>query len=521
MLFNSYAFIFVFLPITLAGFFFIARYTHAAALIWLAAASLFFYGWWNPAYVTLLVISILFNYGIGSVLAMPATQANPRHKKAILVGGIGCDLALLAFYKYADFFIYSANQLGGDFTFLHIALPLGISFFTFTQIAFLLDASRNETKERNFLRYMLFVTFFPHLIAGPVLHHKEMMPQFSKPSIFRPNPDDLGIGMTLFFIGLFKKVVLADGISPYVGPAFDAVAAGQELTLFEAWGAALAFSLQLYFDFSGYSDMAIGVARMFGIRFPMNFYSPYQALNIIEFWRRWHMTLSRFLRDYLYIPLGGNRCGIPRHYVNIMITMLLGGLWHGAGWTFVIWGGLHGAYLIVNHGWHALRVKLGWQGESTRVGRAAALLLTFMAVTFAWVFFRAQGLDEALAMTRAMLGLNGYALPQTLAFTLGESGQWLVGLGVPFATLHAGDVISFDGIMRILVLLGIALLMPNSYDILRRFEPATGLLPSSRTRQGTVLEWRPNGVWGMVVALLGVAAITQITKVSEFLYFQF
>ncbi|HET7832180.1 MAG TPA: MBOAT family O-acyltransferase, partial [Gallionella sp.] len=362
MLFNSYVFIFLFLPVVMLGFFQLARISHAFAAGWLALASLLFYGYWNPAYVGLLLASIIGNYAFGLRIAKLNIRSEEQvgHRKLLLAIAVLSNLLLLGYYKYANFFATSVNSIAGTHCSLgEIILPLGISFFTFTQIAFLVDTYQGKVKEYNFIHYVLFVTYFPHLIAGPVLHHKEMMPQFAHASTYRFNYENIAVGLTIFLIGLFKKVVIADGIAYYVPTVFDAPALGIHLTFVEAWGGALCFALQLYFDFSGYSDMAIGLSRMFGVTLPLNFHSPYQAVNIIDFWRRWHMTLSRFLRDYLYSPLGGNRRGKVRRYLNLWLVMLLGGLWHGAGWTFVIWGGLHGIYLVITHAWQSLRRMVG------------------------------------------------------------------------------------------------------------------------------------------------------------------
>ena len=349
MLFNSYEFIFLFLPIVLLGFHLIGKQGHhRVAIAWLVGASLFFYGWWNPAYLLLMLFSVLFNYSVG--VSLSNTSGRKLLSKTILTIGVSVNLAILGYFKYANFFVDNLNALSGTNLILNeVILPLAISFFTFQQIAYLVDAYRGKTKEYNFLHYCLFVTFFPQLIAGPIVHHKEMLPQFAKDAVYKLRSKHLAIGITIFALGLFKKVVLADGVSVYATPVFNAAEAGVMLTFFEAWGGALAYTFQLYFDFSGYSDMAIGIARMFGIRLPLNFNSPYKATSIIDFWRRWHITLSRFLRDYLYIPLGGSRKGRVRRYINLMTTMILGGLWHGAGWTFLLWGALHGFYLMINH----------------------------------------------------------------------------------------------------------------------------------------------------------------------------
>ena len=380
MLFNSPVFLFAFLPLTILGYFLVARIDrvgHRLALGWVAIASLVFYGYWDARYVALLIGSILFNYSCGMSLARRAAAGKPS--KTLLGFAVGGDLVLLGIFKYTDFFIGSLNALSGThIPLLQIVLPLGISFFTFTQIAFLVDAHRGIAREYDFIGYALFVTYFPHLIAGPVLHHKEMMPQFYDASNVVARRENFEVGLTIFFIGLFKKVLLADSIAEYANPLF---ASPSPPTLFDAWTGALAYTFQLYFDFSGYSDMAIGLSRLFGVRLPLNFASPYQAASVIDFWRRWHMTLSRFLRDYLYFALGGNRRGTLRRYLNLFVTMLLGGLWHGAGWTFVIWGGLHGIYLMINHGWQAFRTRhLPRLDTESRGYRGVAVGLTFLAL---------------------------------------------------------------------------------------------------------------------------------------------
>ncbi|MCX7099405.1 MAG: MBOAT family protein, partial [Methylococcales bacterium] len=411
---NSYAFIFGFLPVVFLGFFGIGRYSHYLASLWLAAASLFFYGWWDARYVGLLMGSIALNYGAGYLIGH---QLKSSHKpQALLICAIVANLLLLGYFKYANFFVQNINDLVGTtlFSTLEIILPLGISFFTFTQIAFLVDTYQGKVKEFNFVHYTLFVTYFPHLIAGPVLHHKEMMPQFASRNTCNINGYNVACGLTIFVLGLGKKVLVADTMADYASPVFNFVASGGQAMLFEAWVGALAYTLQLYFDFSAYSDMAIGLSLMFNVRLPMNFNSPYKATSIIEFWRCWHMTLSRFLRDYLYIPLGGSHNGTGQRYLNLMITMLLGGLWHGAGWTFIIWGGLHGVYLIINHSWRKLKEVSGW-GDGGTCARIAAGALTFIAVVVGWVFFRADCFGSAITLLKGMVGLNGLSLPSWFA----------------------------------------------------------------------------------------------------------
>ncbi len=401
MIFSSVEFLFFFLPAVMAGFFVLSALGagHRVALAWLVAASLFFYAWWNPPFLALLVGSVLGNYAVGLVLARSPT-------KGVLAVGVVGNLGLLGYFKYAGFLL---APLGGDHLAAGIVLPLAISFFTFQQIAYLVDVYQGKTESSNLISYTLFVTFFPQLIAGPIVHYSETIPQFDRETTFHLDRNNLIAGFAILFIGLYKKVVIADGMEPYATHVF-ATATTSPPDLFTAWSGALAFTFQIYFDFSGYTDMAIGLARLFGIRLPLNFNSPYKADSIIDFWRRWHITLSRFLRDYLYVPLGGNRWGPARRHANLMVTMLLGGLWHGAAWTFVVWGGLHGAFLVVNHAWRAARRRLG-DGEpvSTPLGRWTGRLLTFICVVAAWVVFRAETFPEAWAMLRGMAGLNGWA----------------------------------------------------------------------------------------------------------------
>ncbi len=520
MLFNSYGFIFLYLPVVLVGFFQLGRINHTWAAGWLALASLFFYGYWNPAYVGLLLGSIACNYTFGLWIAKVGIQHAEQRKKQLLIVAITTNLLLLAYYKYANFFVGNVNSIAGtQWNLGGIILPLGISFFTFTQLAFLVDTYQGKVKEYNFIHYVLFVTYFPHLIAGPVLHHKEMMPQFGKAATYRFNYENLSVGLTIFFIGLFKKTVLADGIATYVGPVFAASAAGEHLTFIDAWGGALCYALQLYFDFSGYSDMAIGLSRMFGVTLPLNFHSPYKSVNIIEFWRRWHMTLSRFLRDYLYIPLGGNRNGKYQRYLNLMITMLLGGLWHGAGWTYVVWGGLHGVYLVINHRWQALRRKLGQNPQEplSKPMHAIAVLLTFLVVVVAWVVFRAENLHTAVGILKGMAGMNGFAVPDAWLSKWGVLGQWLTAHG--YATAAFSYPLIMGGAVNwIWISLLIVWFAPNTQQIMAMHKPSLDIPDDSKAKR---LLWHPTYSWLVASVACSTFALLSISELSEFIYFQF
>ncbi len=521
MLFNSYAFLLLFLPVVLCGYFLIGRRHQRAAALFLALASLFFYGWWNPKYVPLLLISVAVNYAAGTVTARAASRGAIRTAKWAMIAGITFDLMLLGYYKYANFFVENVDALSGaGWTIGTIILPLGISFFTFTQIAFLVDTYKGLAREYNFVHYALFVTYFPHLIAGPILHHKEMMPQFAVAANYRPHAMNFAVGFTIFFVGLFKKVGVADNIATYVAPVFDAAGRGEVLTFFDAWGGALSYTLQLYFDFSGYSDMAIGLSRLFGITLPVNFNSPYKATSITDFWRRWHITLSRFLRDYLYIPLGGNRHGSLRRYLNLFITMLLGGLWHGAGWTFVVWGGLHGFYLAVNHAWQAVRKP--WQRANAApsfTGRILGLMLTFVCVVVGWVFFRAVSFDGALLQLRAMAGMSGVVLPGALASRLPvDLVASMRAVGFEFGAI--GQFFQWPGqAFWIAVPLASCWLLPNTQQVLAAYRPV--LEPVQASSQSIRLAWTPNFRWAAAIAIIAVVSLLSMNRVSEFLYFQF
>jgi len=396
LLFNSYEFIFLFLPITFFIYFYLnyKRLTEASKGF-LVFSSLFFYSWWNVAYLPIILSSMLFNYIIGTSLGKINKDKPKVSKKALLVFGIVANIALLAYFKYMDFFIENINFFtDSNIPLLHLALPLAISFFTFQQIAYLVDSYRGETREYDFLNYALFVTFFPQLIAGPIVHHKEMMPQFNKKRNKFKNYENIQKGLFIFSIGLFKKVVIADTFAVWATKGFDV---STTLNFTEAWITSLSYTFQLYFDFSGYTDMAIGAALLFNIKLPINFNSPYKSISIQDFWRRWHITLSRFLKDYIYIPLGGNRKGEFRTYTNLMTTFLIGGIWHGAGWTFIFWGFLHGIALVIHRIWNKLGFKL-WTW--------VAWFVTFNFVNIAWVFFRAKSWDDALKVLHAMFDFN-------------------------------------------------------------------------------------------------------------------
>jgi alginate O-acetyltransferase complex protein AlgI len=519
MLFNSYQFIFLYLPLVVIVFFITARFNYYLAAGCLGIASLAFYSSWHYQDLYLLLPSIACNYVVGYWLP----KLSPYDRKNSLVLAIAANLIVLGYFKYANFFIDNLNSISSwQLSNAKIALPLGISFFTFTQIAYLVDSYRGKIKEFNPIQYLLFVTYFPHLIAGPILHHQDTISQFQQRKMYRWNSRNVMSGLLLFTIGLFKKVILADGVVGYVGPVFNAAKDGIVPSFGDSWLGALAYTLQLYFDFSGYSDMAIGLSLVFNIKLPINFVSPYQAINITDFWRRWHITLSNFLRDYLYIPLGGNRHGQFRRYLNLLVTMLIGGLWHGAGWTFIIWGGLHGIYLVIHHGWQSIRKKLGQDlKQSSWWGRLAGRAITFGAVVIAWVLFRAESLASAKLILQSMFSLP--IVSDLFKFKIIES--------------------PIEAIIWVAILLLIAWVAPNSQSVTRSIKNAIDPIQLSSKENLKNEHLNPNKMDNRVKALpkwlqqyeiwhywtIGftlplvflLVAISESQSIKEFIYFNF
>jgi alginate O-acetyltransferase complex protein AlgI len=481
MLFNSGIFLFVFWPVTLLVTWSLSKWWKvAAAQGFLVLASLFFYGWWNPSYALLLAGSIGVNFMLGC--RMIATQG--RSRTAWLLAGIGLNLGVLAYYKYWGFLCASLGLPPPAET---IVLPLAISFFTFTQITYLADIRSGKIESNGFLDYVLFVAFFPHLIAGPIVHHRQLIPQFREKEAFRPTVPGFVPGLALFILGLSKKMLVADLFAPFADQLFAQAATGS-VPMLQAWYGVLAYALQIYFDFSAYSDMALGIAMTFHLRFPMNFFSPYQASSVIDFWRRWHITLSQFLRDYLYIPMGGSRHGLPRMLAALMITMLIGGLWHGANWTFVAWGGLHGLFLIVNHLW------LRWRKQVNRppLPHRSAVALTFLCVLVTWVFFRSGSFEQARSVLAAMSGLGGGEAPFKVKGW--EALQMLIGLAIVFAA-------------------------PNTMQIMRSTRPC--IEPVEDTEAAGGLRWSLRPRWAFFCGVLLAVCLIRLNQPSPFIYFQF
>ncbi len=486
MLFSSHEYLLLFLPISVVLYFLLQTWQATRlAKAWLVFASLFFYGWWNPKYIPIILFSILLNFSIGTALTR-AKHKGGLVRKCLLTGGISANIILLGYFKYYDFVVETANTFFGTHGAMHnLILPLGISFFTFTQIAFLVDTYKKDVEEYSLMNYFLFVTFFPHLIAGPIIHHAEMMPQFKQMDNAVINFKNLSVGIFLISMGLVKKILIADRFGEWVSTGFEHP---ETLNLLSAWATSLSYTFQIYFDFSGYTDMALGAALLFNIKLPINFNSPYKALDIQDFWRRWHITLSRFLKEYIYIPLGGNRTREILVYANLMVTFLIGGLWHGAGWTFLFWGFLHGAALLVHR---------TWKKTGSSLPNWLAWLLTFNFINMTWVFFRAKDLDSAMGVLKAMFGLQGVYLPDVSLIRQGLAGlsgklsfmDWKVIMG-------SGR----DAYLFIIPAIIFCLVFKNSNELADRFEPG----------------WKT-----MCVVLAGIYALLHIFPMNEFLYFNF
>jgi D-alanyl-lipoteichoic acid acyltransferase DltB (MBOAT superfamily) len=460
--------------LVVCGFFLLCKHRlPRAAALWLLGASLVYYGWWNPAYLLLIVCSLTGNYLLAAVMV----SASGTLRRMLLAGGVAANIGLLGYYKYTDFVIGSYNALTGAAVPLqHIVLPLAISFFTFQQVAYLVDCHRGRAGTHGFVDYALFVCFFPQLIAGPIVHHAEMMPQFASLRSRVVQWQNIYTGLFLFSLGLFKKVVLADNLAVFAGYGFDSA---DTLSMGVAWGTSLAYTMQLYFDFSGYTDMALGASQMLNIRLPDNFISPYRAVNIQDFWRRWHITLSRWLRDYLYIPLGGSRRSESRTLVNLVFTFLLGGLWHGAGWTFVAWGAAHGA---------AMAVHRVWSAGGRRMPALAGWACTFLFVNLAWVLFRAESFADALKVYEGMAGLHGFGMTRTFK----DMFEAATGVG-PYGQLQ--------------------FLLPACL--------AAFVFPNSRTLRGLVSPGMFWTAWIVICLFCSLYFMADAAHVSEFIYFRF
>jgi alginate O-acetyltransferase complex protein AlgI len=498
MSFNSYSFLLIFLPIALLGCYLTNRIKGSRwCMIWLVGVSLFFYGLWSWVLIVLIIGSVLMNYFFG--IFINRNRVNEKKLKKVLCLGVVCNLGLLIIFKY--FSVYKNLNLQAFESTLesNLIIPVAVSFFTFQQIIYLVEISRGNLNETNFLNYFLYVTFFPQLINGPIIRPKEFFPQLpEKKNLPEIKVDRLAAGLTMISCGLFKKVVLADGIARYSDSAFDAVAQGAVLNIVEAWSGVMSFTLQIYFDLSGYSDIAIGIACLFGFRFPFNFESPYKASSLIEFWHRWHMTMSRFFRDYLYIPLGGNRNGFLKRAGNILIIMLIGGIWHGTGATFIIWGSLHGGLLVINHFWRQLRNSLGYSIQRKNfIYKISGCVITFITVAVLWVLFRAHSLDVAISIFQSLFGFHTSPGAAFNNIKISEDRLWFLILIVWFA--------------------------PNMKEIMSKYFESENF---GEVRHDFMLRrrwyhWYPNTWWAAFTTVLFVISVLELTQSRQFIYTQF
>lgn len=471
MLFTSSIFLYGFLPLVVVTFFLLARFQFLKFLVipFLIFASFVFYGYKEPYNIALLLVSIITNYSLSRIIQTTSSQ-----KDLFFWIGVAFNLVLLFYFKYLNFFLANISYIGvGEFELMDIALPLAISFYTFQQIAYLADSKYGWVTDTSIKSYFLFVTFFPQLIIGPIVHHKEMMPQFKHESFGKFSFDNLKSGFFYLYVGLCKKLFLADYCAKIVDSVHIDIASGGTVNFIDAWAAALAFSFQIYFDFSGYTDMAVGIALIFGIRLPFNFNSPYRASSVSEFWRRWHMTLSRWLRDYLYIPLGGNSRGPRRAMVNAIIVFLLGGLWHGAAWTFVVWGVLQGLGIAVSRFFASLKLPLP---------SVLAIALTFLFATLSWVLFRAENLDVANQLYLVMLGTSGFEMT-------------------------AREVVNANVVILLVAAL-LSFFVPNTHQLVHKLVTLSAKLPKAALA----------GI--MLVAWISLAAF-DLDSSAEFIYFDF
>ena len=518
MTFNSYAFLLAFLPLVVTGYYLLTRLLESQmpALVWLLLASLVFYGSFGGSYVLILVGSVLMNF----LLAwwMSRLPAEGRGRRLVLIAGIAANLLVLATYKYTGFFADNLNAvLGTHLTALSVIYPVGLSFYTFIQVGFLIDAYAGRVKRLTFLRYALFGTFFPYVTAGPIVRQNEILEQLDIPVRERTGTTRVVVGLTMFATGLFKKAVLADSVAPCVNTLFAAASSHAAIGAANAWTGTIGYTLQLYFDFSGYTDMAIGLGYMLGLRLPLNFNSPLKATSVVDFWRRWHMTMTRFFTDYLYTPtaMAMMRRAIRHRYseavrvlavlcLPTIVTFLMVGLWHGAGWGFVIWGVIQGVGLAVNLAWRELQTRF----KLPRIPSPVGWTLTMLLLVVSLVFFRASSLSDAAYLLQAMAGLGHGAAPSAAQF---------YGTATVFGALTV-----VPALIWVVLLAGVAVLFPvNTQQFLGEHDVALPTMFSPESRSWVRLVWRPGVRWAMPVAVLGALALGFVGGPSPFLYYHF
>jgi alginate O-acetyltransferase complex protein AlgI len=491
--FNSYAFIFFFLPFVWTLFYLIAR-TKGPSVLWLVGASIVFYAWNDPMLISIMGVSLLVNYAFALKMKPESTEL-PTPRKRFFLLGVTLNLALLSFFKLAA--SYGGHYQVAFESSLQVGFPLALSFLTFQQILFLSELKNGNTKNPRFLHYCLYMIFFPQLLAGPLVKPQHFFQQFSDEKIFKIRWDYIPAGLSLIALGLFKKVALADPIARFADSAFNAAQAGAVLTTGEAWSGALSFSFQIYFDLSGYADMAMGIALLFGLRLPWNFNSPYKADSLIEFWRRWHITLSQFARDFIYIPLGGSKNSFLVQVISLLSIMTLTGLWHGAGVTFIVWGFLHGVFLIMNHAWRRISPSKVSADQSIWL-LWAKRFATFISLVLLWVVFRAENIDTALSMWKSMAGMQNDVAKGFNNIKIGEDRLWFLAVLVWLA--------------------------PNSREWMVRFFSSIDPAHSSKadeTISSAKYVWRCNEYWAAFLAMLFIVALLQLPESREFIYIQF
>lgn len=506
VLFNTAEFIFIFLPLAVALHFAAGRHSFTAAAVVTTLSSLVFYAWWNPPFVILPILSIAGNFFLARLIA---ALPDPNARRAMLVG-VAANLLVLGYFKYMNFIVAVAAGRSPH----PAAVPLALSFTTFVQIAFLVHVWQKRTHV-DFFRYAMFVSFFPHLIAGPIVRWSDLGPQIGDQSRYKVDFQNLAVGLTMFTFGLAKKVLIADSLSGHVGPVFDAAALGERITVFAAWGGAFAYSAQLYFDFSGYCDMAVGLGLLFNLRLPINFAAPLRSTSIIDFWRRWHITLSNFLRDFVYVPMGGSKCGPAHRDFNLIAALVLGGLWHGANWTFIAWGAFNGVLLVINHAWRSLRGAR----PPTLFSQFAGWGATFLAFAVGMAMFRSANFEAMRHMLSAMAGLE--IGPQSAGHIAVDADRWLIYKGYLSKSLIrglAGQNWSAIGTLATLVAFCIALFVPDTMEILNYREGE----PHAKWRRAWVSAvWQPSVAWLILVCVLFGVSFTRFWHFDEFLYYQF